>query len=228
MMAEALLKRAEMGSEGLHQLAKGVLFVIAVVAPASLPLIVSSGAAAQQPQLQPPDPSLRPDKPHNVRPLSEEQTRTLKTQVPPAKAREKEIRHLEGERIILSVEKVCQVNQPCLLTWPSGEPIVGKYIAWSVSGIEWQAGLGWPLYRAYCPESDYDARMTFDAAKRFQIVPVIRPVSGARGVYHIECNASSWHRASEKFETWFNVNDLPCCYNDNAGKYLVTVTGWEP
>lgn len=118
-----------------------------------------------------------------------------------------------------AISWTCAVNRGNTLHY-NGAPFRARYLAWSVTDISWQAGLGFPVFTSYCPAPDYDYRFKFPAAKRFQIVPVFG------GHHWIGCSASASGTGNTATPVEFWVNDFPDTYGDNAGTFRVTVTGW--
>lgn len=133
---------------------------------------------------------------------------------------EGEITFAEGaRRRAPSITWTCRADRGNLLHF-DGRPFVARYLAWSISNISWQAGLGWPVFTTVCPASDYDYRFKFPDIPRFQIVPVF----GGFSWKGCASSASATGNSSTPVEVW--VNDFPDAYGDNAGTFDFTVTGW--
>ena len=156
------------------------------------------------------------------RPADDTMLRALEgTDAQPIEGVEKYITFAQGARqSISSISWTCSTNRGNRLFY-AGVPFVARYLAWSVSNISWQAGLGWPVFTSYCPVSDYDYRFKFSGAFRFQIVPVFG------GNYWIGCAPSASGTGTGATEVWVWVNDFPDLYGDNAGTFEFTATGWS-
>ena len=123
-----------------------------------------------------------------------------------------------ANRSLSSISWTCVTNVGNRLFY-NGSPFRARCLVYSVTGISWQAGGGWPVYTAYCPQGDYSASMRFRDAKRHQIVPVYG------GVYWIGCYSNASGCGNQVTDVEFWVNDDK--YDDNAGVFNVTVTGWS-
>ena len=155
------------------------------------------------------------------RPAEDTMLRALKGDAKLIEGVEKDITFAQGARqSIRSISWTCWTNRGNRL-FHAGVPFVARYLAWSVSNISWQAGLGWPVFTSYCPVSDYDYRFKFPDALRFQIVPVFG------GHYWIGCGPSASATGTGATEVWVWVNDFPDLYGDNAGTFEFLVTGWS-
>src|SRR5262245_2430181 len=157
------------------------------------------------------------------RPAEDRMLRPLKgTDDKPIEGVEKYITFARGARqSISSISWICRTNGGNRLNYPAGVPFKARYLAWSVSNISWQAGLGFPVFTSYCPVSDYDYRFNFPDAFRFQIVPVFGDH------YWLGCGPSLSATGNRATEVWVWVNDFPDLYGDNAGTFQFCVTGWS-
>ena len=202
---------------------------VAAVALASGPLSLltsrPSAAQAQNKTLEAlmPDPAVPlQNLGAEARPLEERMLRTLKeVDVQTIEGVEKEMSFAQGTRkSVRSIVWTCATNRGNRLTY-GGSPFRARYLAWSTSNISWQAGLGWPIFSTYCPAHDYDYRMRYRDAYRFQIVPEFADF------YWLGCGPSAQAQGSQATDVWVWVNDFPNTYGDNAGTFDFMVTGWS-
>jgi hypothetical protein len=143
------------------------------------------------------------------------------TDAQPIEGVEKDITFAQGARDnVRAISWTCRTDTGNALH-SGGVPFVARYLAWSVSNISWQAGIGWPVFTSVCPASDYDYRFKFPDIFRFQIVPVF----GGFNWKGCGQSASGTGNRATPVEVW--VNDFPDAYGDNAGTFEFTVTGWS-
>jgi hypothetical protein len=197
------------------------------LATGPLSLVTGGGAAAQAPNktLEAMVPAPFGEQQRigaEPRPAEDSMLRAFKgTHVQTIEGVEKPITFAQGARkSATSISWNCWTNQGNHLAY-EGRPLLASYLAWYATNISWQAGVGWPVFETYCPAPDYDFRMKFRDAHRFQIVPVFG------GYYWLGCGPSGSAAAGEVTEVVVWVNDFPNTYGDNAGTFEFVVTGWS-
>ncbi len=140
-----------------------------------------------------------------------------------------EVHDIEGEAVeipfdagaraaISAIRWTCRTDRGNRLFY-NGNPFRARCVSYSVSGISWQAGAGWPVYTSYCPQPNFSASMRFRDAKRHQVVPVFG------GNYWIGCSADASGCGNRTTDVWFWVNDDK--YDDNTGTFNLTITSYS-
>jgi hypothetical protein len=80
-------------------------------------------------------------------------------------------RDVEGELINNQLHFHCKPDMFSRLTF-NGAPMTAKGVVFSFSGIQWQAGVGWPTYSTRVPQSNVLARAPFPASIHHMLVVV--------------------------------------------------------
>ena len=131
---------------------------------------------------------------------------TAQMQAPPgkpAKLSVVEVQLTGQDKGVTAISAFCSANTPCC-------PIPGltaSEITFEVVNISWQAGVGHPVYHAYCPRDEYGPSMFFRDAKVHQVVPRLG------GFYFVGCYNPGLARGNSPTGVCFGTNDDK--YDDN-------------